>query len=523
MPARRFWHPSPDTLVYPYDSIDEAELIAKAKRRSRGRIVLAASALAVSSAVYLICIHGDDLRGGASAEATRNVSAQNGKPSIAVAGEQLRSGGNAQRQQQHPQQQAADVAQRLASVRSLPVSPVAQPAAPSTSGQRQVVPALTDPTRVATAQPTGAEQKLHVEAQPSVTAQQQPTVVAQHPASVQAAAVTPPAAAPLEQHKVVPALTDPTRIASAQPTGAEEKLHVEAQPSATAQQQPTVVAQHPVPVQLAAVTPPVAAPLEQHKVVPALTAPPRVAAAQPSGAEQKLHVETRPGVTAQQPAAAPLEQRQVVSASPDSTRVATAQPTSAEQKLHADARPTGASQQQPAVVPQHLASVRPAVATPPAAAPAAQRRLASATPDPARATAPKPMSAEEKQRADAARYLRAARASMKANNLSAAKSRIAAALAAQPDNRDAQRLRSAVHTLEQQRDALLSLARSCGYIGHLACTSRDAGIALQIDSSSKAARRLATQATREAELQIETPEDAVTGPLPAMRYVSTHH
>ena len=107
--------------------------------------------------------------------------------------------------------------------------------------------------------------------------------------------------------------------------------------------------------------------------------------------------------------------------------------------------------------------------------------------------------------------------------MSAAKAHLAAAIAAQPDNREARRLRATVHTLEQQRDALLSLARSCGSIGHLACTSRDAGIALQIDSSSKAARRLATNAMRESELQIEPQADTVTGPLPAMRYVSTHH
>ena len=112
---------------------------------------------------------------------------------------------------------------------------------------------------------------------------------------------------------------------------------------------------------------------------------------------------------------------------------------------------------------------------------------------------------------------------MKANNLSAAKSHVAAAIAAQPGNRDARRLRATIHTLEQQRDALLSLARSCGDIGHLACTSRDAGIALQIDSSSKTARRLATRAMREAELRPEPQPQAVTDPLPAMRYVSTHH
>ena len=186
-------------------------------------------------------------------------------------------------------------------------------------------------------------------------------------------------------------------------------------------------------------------------------------------------------------------------------------------------QPQQQQQPQPAVAAQHLASVPPSTATPPTASQPQQHRVSLAKPDLTRLAANPPISAEEKRRAEAARYLRAARINLKANNLSATKSRIAAALAAQPDNREAQRLRATVHTLEQQRDALLSLARSCGSIGHLACASRDAGIALQIDSSSKTARRLSTQATRESELQIAPSADTATEPLPDVRNVNTHH
>ncbi|EDZ97784.1 conserved hypothetical protein [Burkholderia sp. H160] len=363
-PARRIWYPSSSALFYRYDSIDEAELVAKVRRRSRRRILLAASVLAVSCAVPLAFIHGNDLRVGAPVAATGIVSAPNGKPSIAVAGRpgagggQSRPSGFAQRQQ-HPQQQPADVAQRVASVRSAPVAPVSPPAA-SILEQRPVVPAP----------------------------------------------VTPPGAPPLEQHRVASTTPDAAPATAAAPVSAEDKLRAAAPPSA--------VAQRPAPV-------------------------------------------------------------------------------------------------------------RTSAATPPAASPPEQRGVASATPEPTHATAPQPISAEDQRLADAQRYLRAAHVSLKANNLSAAKSRIAAALAAQPDNRDAQRLRSTVHTLEQQRDALLGLARGCAHIESWACTSHNAGIALQIDPSSKEARRLATLAERPFGLPIEPPADAVTRPSPEVRFVSTHH
>ncbi|SMG44363.1 hypothetical protein [Paraburkholderia susongensis] len=84
-------------------------------------------------------------------------------------------------------------------------------------------------------------------------------------------------------------------------------------------------------------------------------------------------------------------------------------------------------------------------------------------------------------------------------------------------------MRSEVSTLEQQRDALLSLARGCGYVGHWDCASRNAGEALQIDSSSKEARRLVTLATHETELQIAPPADAPPSPPYDTRDLLSHH
>ncbi|MFM0036721.1 hypothetical protein PQQ53_16605 [Paraburkholderia strydomiana] len=134
-----------------------------------------------------------------------------------------------------------------------------------------------------------------------------------------------------------------------------------------------------------------------------------------------------------------------------------------------------------------------------------------------------PISPADKLRADASRNLKAARASLQANNLSATKTRLAAAVAAQPGNRDAQRMRSAVRTREEQRDAFLSLARGCGYVGHWTCASHNAGNALEIDSSSKEARRLLTLATQRSGLQIPPPAEAPPEPPPPPRDLITHH
>ncbi|MEX3637316.1 hypothetical protein [Paraburkholderia sp. BR14320] len=131
-----------------------------------------------------------------------------------------------------------------------------------------------------------------------------------------------------------------------------------------------------------------------------------------------------------------------------------------------------------------------------------------------------PLTLADKQRADAERNLIAARGYLQRGNLSATKVRIAAAITAQPNNRDARRMRAQVSTLEQQRDALLSLARGCGNVGHWECASRNANEALRIDSSSRAAQRLAALASNESAWQTMQPTAEESR---ALRDLLRHH
>ncbi|WP_408636825.1 hypothetical protein [Paraburkholderia sp. RL17-368-BIF-A] len=158
-----------------------------------------------------------------------------------------------------------------------------------------------------------------------------------------------------------------------------------------------------------------------------------------------------------------------------------------------------------------------------AATPAATTiAIASAQPKPI-PSAPPPLTAEEKARADLSRHLRAARASLQNNNLSATKVRVAAAMVVQPQSREAQNLRAAINTREQQRDALLSLARGCGYIARWDCVSRNAGSALEIDSSSREARHLVTLAMQESALASVQAVESEPGPAPDTRDINAHH
>jgi hypothetical protein len=150
-----------------------------------------------------------------------------------------------------------------------------------------------------------------------------------------------------------------------------------------------------------------------------------------------------------------------------------------------------------------------------AAAVPAQRRVALVTAGAARASAIATADPANKLRADASKHLKAARANLQANNLSAAKARLAAAIAVQPYDRDAQRVRSALSTREKERDALLSLARGCGYVGQWTCASRNANDALQIDASSKEAQRLVMLSMHETELQQIVPPVEAPSALPS--------
>ncbi|WP_341313052.1 hypothetical protein WN982_16810 [Paraburkholderia sp. IMGN_8] len=157
---------------------------------------------------------------------------------------------------------------------------------------------------------------------------------------------------------------------------------------------------------------------------------------------------------------------------------------------------------------------RPAAVPPPVAAPPVPRHAtataAAAPPDVKRTASSKP----DKPRVDVSKHLRAARADMQQSNLSATKARLKAAIAAQPDNLDALRMRSTLSEREQQRDSLLSVARGCEYIAQWACVWHNAGNALLVDSSSGEAKRLVEHAMRESELASAAPADPAPAPAP---------
>lgn len=201
-------------------------------------------------------------------------------------------------------------------------------------------------------------------------------------------------------------------------------------------------------------------------------------------------------------------------------------------------RPANAVAQKPAVSaapqaaplaaqpPATVATVRSAPVSAPPGPPPAARRLASSAstgPDTVRNTSSRTVSQPDTPRVDVSRHLRAAHADLQASNLAATKTRLAAAIAAQPDNRDALNLRSTLNAREQQRDALLSLARGCGYIARWACVAHNAGTALTIDSSSKEAQRLVALATRESQLQMPPPADPAPDAAPEPHDPSNHH
>ena len=164
---------------------------------------------------------------------------------------------------------------------------------------------------------------------------------------------------------------------------------------------------------------------------------------------------------------------------------------------------------------------------PPVAAPPASRRVAVASSGPKHNPGSPPgnqtNSPLAKPRVDVSKQLRAARANLQQNNLSATKARLAAAIAAQPDNRDALSMRTTLTEREQQRDALLSVARGCGYIARWGCTWHNAANALLLDSSSQEALNLVSLAMRESELASAWPSAPVAEPTPDERALTISH
>ncbi|MFM0205142.1 hypothetical protein PQR53_35575 [Paraburkholderia fungorum] len=152
----------------------------------------------------------------------------------------------------------------------------------------------------------------------------------------------------------------------------------------------------------------------------------------------------------------------------------------------------------PVVVAQRPARSPPI--PPPAAPLPAARRVVTASAEAKHNPGGQPNPVPNKLSVDASKQIRSARANLQQNNLSATKARLAAAIAAQPDSPDAQAMRATVAQREQQRDALLSVARGCSYVGRWACVWLKAGDALLVDSSSKEAQSLVSLAMRESEL-----------------------
>ncbi|WP_028227837.1 zinc ribbon domain-containing protein [Paraburkholderia ferrariae] len=111
--------------------------------------------------------------------------------------------------------------------------------------------------------------------------------------------------------------------------------------------------------------------------------------------------------------------------------------------------------------------------------------------------APADKNAEPPMRGDVARNLATARTSLDKNSLWPARRAIATALAEQPDNSQAQQMRTELVSREQERDALLGYARLCEREAKWVCVWQNAGHAVTLDTSSREAKRLLARAIAE--------------------------
>lgn len=152
--------------------------------------------------------------------------------------------------------------------------------------------------------------------------------------------------------------------------------------------------------------------------------------------------------------------------------------------------PIAASKQ--GVLPQ------PVVSKPNEASAAASHGLASAAP-PAVAEKRDAKSSADQTSRNVTRNLQMARVMLSKDNLTEARSRLTAVIAAQPRNRDAQSLEATLSVREQQRDAVLQTARNCESSSRWICAWHNAGDAMVIDSGSADAERILSHAMHEAE------------------------
>ncbi|WP_321936531.1 hypothetical protein [Paraburkholderia sp. J8-2] len=96
-----------------------------------------------------------------------------------------------------------------------------------------------------------------------------------------------------------------------------------------------------------------------------------------------------------------------------------------------------------------------------------------------------------------AKDLASAHASLDRNNLWPARRALTSALAVEPGNRDAQQMQADLVAREHQRDALIGEARQCAQERQWACVRQDAGHAVNVDASSREAKRLLALASAE--------------------------
>ncbi|HEX3380879.1 MAG TPA: hypothetical protein VHU21_13950 [Paraburkholderia sp.] len=289
-----------------------------------------------------------------------------------------------------------------------------------------------------------------------------------------------------------------------------------------------VARQQPVPVHAAPVAPPPVIASAHTEAPPTVIASAHTVAPPPVTAS--ANTAAPPPVTATAHTAAPppvTATAHTVAPAPVTATAHTVAPPPVTATAHTVAPP-------PVTATAHTAAPPPVIATAATAAPTTTPRATISAPTPRGTTVasintntnittdtpPAPLTQADKLRADAERNLKAAHGYLQRGNLSATKARLAAVITAQPDNRDARRMRAEVSTLEQQRDALLSFARGCGNVGHWDCASHNANEALRIDSSSKAARRLVTLASHESAWQTMEPSEEVPAD---MRDLFGHH
>ena len=120
---------------------------------------------------------------------------------------------------------------------------------------------------------------------------------------------------------------------------------------------------------------------------------------------------------------------------------------------------------------------------------------------------------DAKTSADVNRNLQMARAMLARDDVSAARSHLTTAIAAQPKNADALSLDETTSAREQQRDAVLQAARNCESSGRWICAWHNAGSAMVIDSGSADAKRILSHAMQEAEAaKTPAPAPAVEPP-----------